>query len=380
MRRPIYLDYNATTPHDPEVIEAMKPYLKEFFGNPSSANYFGTITRNAIDKARLQISLLLNCSPGEIVFTSGGTETNNLAIKGIALANKHRGNHIITSAVEHPAVLEVCRDLEKNGFKITCLPVNNIGIIEINEVEKAVRGNTILITVMHANNETGAIQPITGISAIAGSGNIFLHTDAAQSIGKIPVDVEELGIDLLSVAGHKLYAPKGIGALYIKKGTSLNKVILGAGQEKGIRPGTENILGIVGLGKACEIANRDFLKNHEHLINLRNMMYNGLKENLQENLQLNGDLDQILPNTLNLSFKGITSNEMIAALNDKVVLSAGAACHSGITKISEVLQAMNIPEEWAKGAVRISVGRFTTEQEVGRAIGHIVEAFQKLRK
>lgn len=378
MQRPIYLDYNATTPLDKEVIEAMRPYLEEYFGNPSSANYYGAITKNAIDKARLQVSLLLNCSPDEIVFTSGGTESNNLAIKGIALANKHRGNHIITSSIEHPAVIEVCKDLEKNGFEITYLPVNSFGIVDLNAVEKAIKSSSILISVMHANNETGSIQPISGISARAESGNIFVHTDAAQSLGKIPVDVQELGVDLMSVAGHKLYAPKGIGVLYIKNGVTLKKVIHGAGQEKGIRPGTENILGIVGIGKACEIAKRDFDKNHVHLIKLRNRMYYGLKENLQDNIQLNGDLDQILPNTLNLSFKGINSNELVAALNDTVVLSAGAACHSGITKISDVLLAMKVPEILAKGAIRISLGKFTTEQEIENAIDLIVKTYQRM--
>jgi cysteine desulfurase len=378
MPRPIYLDYNATTPHDPEVIEAMRPYLEEYFGNPSSPSYYGIITKNAINKARLQVALLLNCSQEEIVFTSGGTESNNIAIKGLALINKHRGDHIITSAIEHPAVVEVCKDLENNGFEITILPVSSHGIVDLKELEKAIKGNTILISVMHANNETGALQPIAEISALAKSRGIYVHTDAAQSIGKIPVDVQELGVDLLSVAGHKLYAPKGIGVLYIKKGVVLAKITHGAGQENGQRPGTENILGIVGLGMACEIAKRASEKNGELLKKLRNSLYFGLKDKLGEQIQINGDLDHILPNTLNISFCGIIANDIVEILGDRVVLSAGAACHSGITRTSDVLKAMNIPERWAQGAVRMSVGKYTTEHEIEQAIGYIVEAYRSL--
>lgn len=380
MTKPIYLDYNATTPHDKEVIEAMKPFLEEHFGNPSSANYYGMITRNAVEKARLQLATSLNCSPEEIIFTSGGTEANNYAIKGIATNNTHKGNHIITTIIEHPAVIEVCKYLATIGFEISYLPVNKDGIVSVEDVKKAVKNTTILISVMHANNETGAIQPIKEISHISKSKGIYFHTDAAQSMGKIPVDVEALGIDMLSIAGHKIYAPKGIGALYVKKGILLEKIIHGAGQEKGKRPGTENVLEIVGLGKAFEVASRDLDVNSVKLKKLRNKLYDGLKKKLKENIQINGDIDQILPNTLSLSFKGIIANELIEETNQHVIFSAGAACHSGITKISSVLQAMKVPELWVKGSVRLSIGKLTTENEIKKAVNYIIEAYQKLNK
>ncbi|OFX18376.1 MAG: cysteine desulfurase NifS [Bacteroidetes bacterium GWA2_31_9] len=375
MNKPIYLDYNATTPLNSEVIGAMKPFLEEHFGNPSSTNYYGTITKNAVEKARLQVANLLGCSANEIVFTSGGTESNNYAIKGIALANKHKGNHIIISAIEHPAVIEVCKYLEKLGFSITYLAVNNAGCVNVSDVEKAITNNTILISVMHSNNEVGAIQPIQDIGFIANAKNIFFHTDAAQSLGKVPVNVKLLGVDLLSLAGHKLYAPKGIGALYIKDGVKLEKMIHGAGQENGLRAGTENVLEIVGLGKACEVALRDLDKNIIRLSQLRYKLYQGLKEILKDNILLNSDLKLSLPNTLNISFKGIIANNFIHELNNNVVASAGAACHSDTVKISHVLHAMKIPEIWAKGAVRFSVGVSTSEQEIENSIKHIVNLY-----
>jgi cysteine desulfurase len=276
MKKPIYLDYNATTPIAEEVAEAMKPYLTEFFGNPSSSHYYGYQTKKAIEKARQQIADLINASPDEIIFTSGGTESNNFAIVGSALANKNKGNHIITSKIEHPAVLEVCDYLKSIGYEISYINVDKYGIIDINELQNKITSRTILITVMHANNETGSIQPIEEISKIAKTHNITFHSDAAQSIGKIDVDVKKLGVDLLSIAGHKFYAPKGIGALYIKRGTNIKKILYGANHERNLRPGTENVLEIVGIGKAAEIAKRDLKKNYKHLIELRNLLFSNL--------------------------------------------------------------------------------------------------------
>ena len=358
----------------------MIPYLKEHFGNPASANYYGLITKNAMDKAREQVADFLHCSPEEIIFTSGGTEANNMAIKGFAYAQRNRGNHIITTAIEHPAVLEVCRYLEKSGFKITILPVNSIGMVDPRDVENAITPDTIMISVMHANNETGAIQPIEAISAIARQRNIVVHTDAAQSCGKLAVDVEKLGVGLLSIAGHKLYAPKGIGVLYVKKGVVIDKIAFGAGQEQGKRPGTQNVIGIIGLGKACEIAQRDFENNVAHLKTLRDRLYLELKSQLGDRVCLNGDLERVLPNTLNLSFKGVIASELVAAAGDKVVFSAGAACHSGLSIVSSVLQAMNVPEIWASGAIRFSVGKYTTMHEIETASVSIIDTYNDLKK
>ena len=276
--RPIYLDYNATTPHAPEVIVAMRPYLEEHFGNPSSSHWYGRKAREAVETARAQVAALLNCKPGEILFTSGGTESNNHAIRGSAFARRDHGRHIITSQIEHPAVTRVCEKLKQDGFDITYLPVDAHGLVSIADVEAAIRKDTTLITLMHANNEVGTIQPIEAVTALAKARGIAVHTDAAQSAGKIPVDVEALGVDLLTIAGHKLYAPKGVGALYIRNETPLQKFMDGAGQEGGRRPGTENVLEVVGLGEACEIAHRDLAANREHMRRLRDRLEAGLRE------------------------------------------------------------------------------------------------------
>ncbi len=377
--KPIYLDYNATTPHDPEVISAMRPYLEEHFGNPSSSHIYGRITEEAIENARRQSASLLNCMPEEIVFTSGGTESNNHAIKGVAFASSGRGNHIITSRIEHPAVTEVCRFLETAGFHVTYIPVDSSGMIEPADIKKAITDKTILITIMHANNEVGTIQPIEEISIIARKKGIILHTDAAQSVGKIPAHVEILGVDLLSIAGHKLYAPKGVGALYIRKGVNLSKFMHGAGQERGVRAGTENVLEIVGLGKACEIAARDLDKNMLHIQKMRDILYAGIKEKINDT-RLNGHPVKRLPNTLSLSFKGISANTLISKIQDYVAVSAGAACHSGGEKISSVLEAMEIPFEWARGTVRFSTGKMTTEEDIRKTVAIITDAVESLRK
>jgi cysteine desulfurase len=378
MKKPIYLDYNGTTPLDPEVIAAMRPYLEEEFGNPSSSHWYGIAPKRALAKAREQLAALLNCDPTEVIFTSGGTESNNHAIRGIALANRDKGNHIITCQIEHPAVLEVCGYLEKFGFHITFLPVDEHGVVAASAVEAAITPQTVLITIMHANNEVGTIQPVEEIATLAKACGITVHTDAAQSLGKVPANVNALGVDLLSVAGHKLYAPKGVGALYVRAGTNLEKFMLGAGQEMGRRAGTENMLEIVGLGKACEIALRDLERNMSHMKAMRDMLHEGLKKRLQE-IRLNGDPEKRLPNTLNLSFRGLEANRILEEVGLDVAASAGAACHADSVEISHVLEAMRVPLEWAKGTLRFTTGRMTTETEIIEAIDKIVKGVEACR-
>jgi cysteine desulfurase len=376
--KPIYLDYNGTTPHDPEVIDAMRPFLEQIFGNPSSSHWYGIQTQPAVQHARRQVATLLNCQPEEIVFTGGGTESNNYAIKGIAFSHQAQGNHIITTQIEHPAIIEVCKFLEQRNFEVTYLPVNRTGLVKVSDVEKALTPTTILITVMHANNEVGSIQPIGMISKLAKDRGVIMHTDAAQSVGKIPTDVTTLGVDLLSVAGHKVYAPKGIGALYIRQGIELEKFIHGAGQEDGRRGGTENVLEVVGLGKACEIAHRDLTRNTAHMRKLRNQLHEGLQARLKE-VRLNGDLKHCLPNTLSLSFRGIDANSLLTEIGKDVAASAGAACHSGGVELSHVIRAMDVPLEWARGTLRFSTGRMTTGTDIQNAIDIISDAVMKIQ-
>lgn len=378
MPLPIYLDYNGTTPHDAEVIEAMRPFLEYDFGNPSSSHYYGDKPRQAVTTARRQVAKLLNCSPDEVFFTSGGTESNNHAIQGIAYARKAKGRHIITSAIEHPAVLEVCRHLQNNGFEITIIPVDSQGMVDPAVVAGAVRKDTILITIMHANNEVGTVQPIEEIHGIAMRHGIALHTDAAQSMGKIPTNVQDLGVDLLSIAGHKLYAPKGIGALYVREGLALGKFCHGAGQEMGRRAGTENVMQIVGLGKACEIAGRNPDSDTTRLMALRDRLQQGIIGQVKD-VRLNGHPDSRLPNTASLAFKGLEAGRLLADVSAHVAASPGAACHSDTVAVSHVLKAMQVPVEWAKGTVRFSVGRMTTMEEIDRAIAVVVEAVRRLR-
>jgi cysteine desulfurase len=365
----IYLDYNATTPIAKEVADAMLPYLYDNFGNPSSSHDYGVQAKLAVEFARKQVAELIGARPNEVIFTSGGTEANNHAIRGYCLKNKHKGNHIITSAVEHPAVLEVCQELAKEGFDLTVLPVDESGQVQSEYLKSAIREDTILISIMHANNEVGTIQPIKALSAIARDHQIVFHSDAAQSTGKIPVDVEDLGVDLLSIAGHKLYAPKGVGALFVRNGIELKNLMVGAGHERGIRPGTENVLEIVGLGKACSIAMRDKLEIPHKLLAIRELLHEGLISAFGgENLRLNGHIDQRLPNTLNISINGIEAHEVLNKVNSELAISAGSACHADKVTISGVLKAMNVPDNWARGALRISVGRGTTREEIQNAV------------
>ncbi|MDO9576527.1 MAG: cysteine desulfurase family protein [Candidatus Cloacimonadales bacterium] len=369
LSNPVYLDYNATTPVDPRVVEKMLPYLLEHFGNPSSAHDYGVQTRKAVQKARQQVANLINCEPEEIVFTGSGTESNNHALRGYAFAHRKDGNHIITTAIEHPAILKVCEYLKNQGFEITVLPVDKYGLVDPKDVENALKLTTILISVMHANNEVGTIQPIKEISEIAHQHQVALHCDAAQSVGKIPVDVQDLGIDLLSIAGHKLYAPKGVGALYIRTGIELEKFMLGGGQENERRAGTENILEIVGLGKAAEIAGESIEREMLHNRKMRDLLWEGIRAEFPD-VKLNGHPERCLPNTLNVSFPGLDEFTLLEVFVD-IAASAGAACHSDNISISTVLQAMKVPLEYARGTIRFSTGRFTTEQ-------HILDALKKL--
>ncbi len=376
--RPIYLDYNATTPLAPEVIAAMRPFLEEHFGNPSSAHRYGTATRVAVEKARAQVAARLNARPNEIIFTSGGTESNNYAIRGVALARASQGRHIITSRIEHPAVTEVCRQLEAEGFEVTWVPVDGDGLISLAEIERAIRPDTILITLMHANNEVGTIQPIREAADIARGRGVILHTDAAQSVGKIPTDVNELGVDLLTVAGHKVYGPKGVGALYVREGVLLHPLMRGAGQERGRRPGTENVLEIVGLGEACGVAERHLTENTAHMRACRDELERGICQSIPD-VRVNGHRDQRLPNTSSISLRGLNADELLGAIEPFVAASAGAACHSGQVRVSHVLEAMAVPEEWARGTIRLSTGRNTTTEEVRAATAAIAKAATQLR-
>jgi len=378
MKKPIYLDYNATTPIDPEVATEMIPYIESFYGNPSSSYSVGRSNKEAIEKARAQVAGLINCQPEEIYFTSCATESNNLAIKGIAWANSKKERHIITSEIEHPAVTEVCKYLSSHGFEITYIPVDEYGRVDPKDVENAIRPDTILITIMHANNEVGTIQPIQEIGAIARQNNIVFHTDASQSVGKIETDVDKMGVDLLTIAGHKLYAPKGIGALYIRNGTRVENLMHGGGQEKGKRPGTENVIHTVGLGKACEVAMRDFKENQQNMKASRDRLLNGLVSQLGNQVHVNVNLENCLPNTLSVAFEKVSAHSLASFISGEVLISTGSACHSGETTISSVLQAMNIDFRTAAATVRISTGKHTIKEEIDFAVEVLVNAVKKL--
>jgi cysteine sulfinate desulfinase/cysteine desulfurase-like protein len=327
------------------------------------------------------VASLLGCQPEEVIFTSGGSESNNYAIKGIAFSQKERGNHIVTSMIEHPAVSEVCEYLKKWDFEISYIPVDKQGVIDLSALEAAINPATILITVMHANNEVGTIQPIKEIARIAKKKGVIFHSDGAQSVGKIPTSVKDLGVDLYSVAGHKLYAPKGVGALFIRQGIKLEKQIHGANHERNLRAGTENILEISGLGKACKLAKRDLDKNYRHMKEMRDRLSKGLKRNLADivDLKENGHPEDRLPNTASISFANIEANTLIAEIEDRVAVSAGAACHSDQVDVSSTLEAMGIPLEYAMGTVRFSTGKLTTTKEIDTVISAVMETVTKLK-
>jgi len=381
MSNPIYLDYNATTPIAPEAKKVMLPYLESEFGNPSSSHPYGLRGKQAVENARNQIARLLNCHPNEIVFTSSGTESNNHAIRGIVSKHHERGGHIITCAVEHPAVIEVCKWLVEQGCELTVLPVDGYGMVNPDDLKNAFRQETILVSIMQANNEVGTVQPIHELVEITHEHGAFFHTDAAQAVGKLKVDVKKLGIDLLSVAGHKLYAPKGVGALYIRDGVEVTNLLFGAGHENGRRPGTENVLEIAGLGAACQYADREYETTYTHLEMMRDRLHLGLEEILgSECLRLNGHPTQRLPNTLSLCFKKVPGNILLDEINEKVAASAGSACHADQISVSSVLAAMQVPIDWAMGTIRFSVGRFTTTDEIDQAIQIITSAVFKHQK
>ena len=357
----IYLDYNASTPIDPAVAAAMRPLLEEHFGNPSSGHWAATSAKATLEGARRQVAALLGSGPDEIIFTSGGSEANNLAIKGLAWALQGKGDHIITSSVEHPAILGPCRFLQQLGFEVTVVPVDRFGRIDPGDVKRAISPRTILISIMHANNEVGTIQPIVEVSGIARQRGIVLHTDAAQSIGKIATDVDALGVDLLSIAGHKIYAPKGVGALYVRRGTLLEPLIHGAGHEGGRRAGTESVLLAAGLGRACELVAD--LAPMAGIRALRDRFWQRLQATFGGRVVLNGHPDYRLPNTLNVSFVGQSGAEVLGRL-DGVAASTGSACHTGNIELSPVLTAMATPPEVGMGAIRFSLGRGTTREEI----------------
>jgi len=376
----IYLDHNSTTPLHPEVLEAILPYYKEAFGNPSTIYSFGQETRKATDEAREKVANLIGASPEEIIFTSGGTEADNVALKGVAAALEKKGKHIVTSSIEHHAVLSTLKYLEKRGYKVSFLPVDEYGWLNPREVEEAITSQTVLISVMHANNEVGTIEPISEIGEIARKTGIYLHTDAIQTIGKIKVNVDDLKVDLLSLSAHKFYGPKGAGALYVRKGTRIHPLLHGGYQERRRRAGTENVAGIVGLGKAAEIASKEMEQQSRRESNLRDRLEKMIKENINH-CRLNGHPTRRLPNTLNVSFEFIEGESLILNLDLKgIAVSTGSACTSGSLEPSHVLMAMGVAPEIAQGSIRFSLGRDTQKEDIDYTVENLVEIVTRLRE
>jgi cysteine desulfurase len=366
----IYLDYNATTPIDKEVYHAMLPYLESEFGNPSNSYELGQLAKCAVENARKQVSELLGAKSSEILFTSCGSESNNAVIKGVAYTYRNKGKHIITSCIEHPSIMEPLSFLKKNGYKITYLPVNREGSVNPQDLRNAICEETILVSIMHSNNEVGTLQPISELGKICREQGVLFHTDASQSIGKVVIDISRLPVDFLTLAGHKLYAPKGIGALFIREGVVIESFLHGAGQENGKRAGTENVPYIVALGEAAVQAKKHLDQND--LMPIRDYFYEKLLEAFGSNIHLNGDEVHRLPNTLNISFVGKNGAQILAALPE-LCASTGSACHSGSKTISPVLAAMGVKEEIALGAIRFSVGRYTTKQEIDTVVNMLKE-------
>jgi len=376
----IYLDHNSTTPLHPEVLEAILPYYKEAFGNPSTIHSFGQETRRATDEAREKVANLIGASPEEIIFTSGGTEADNVALKGVAAALEKKGKHIVTSSIEHHAVLSTLKYLEKRGYKVSFLPVDEHGWLDPKKVKEAITSQTVLISVMHGNNEVGTIEPISEIGEIAQKAGIYLHTDAIQTIGKIKVNVDDLKVDLLSLSAHKFYGPKGAGALYVRKGTRIHPLLHGGYQERRRRAGTENVAGIVGLGKAAEIASKEMVQQSRRESNLRDRLEKMIKENINH-CRLNGHPTRRLPNTLNVSFEFIEGESLILYLDLKgIAASTGSACTSGSLEPSHVLMAMGVPPEIAQGSIRFSLGRDTGKEDIDYTVEKLVEIVARLRE
>jgi len=372
--QPIYLDYNATTPVDPAVAAAMQPYIVQHYGNPSSTHVYGQTTKEAVERARAQVAALLGCPAADVIFTSGGSESNNTVLKGVVWTYRHKGTHIITSAIEHPATINPCRFLEQQGVQVTYLPVDYTGMVDPEDVRKAITPQTVLISIMHANNEVGTLQPIADISRIAHAHGVLMHTDAAQSIGKIPTLVDDLGVDFLSIAGHKVYAPKGIGALYMRAGCALEPLIHGAGHESGRRAGTENVVLAVGLGQACAIAQADLPRYQREVRQLRDLLWQELEKRFGDRVVLNGHPEQRLPNTLHVNFRGVIGAELLDRM-PTLAASTGSACHAGEIALSSVLEAMHITPELGMGAVRFSLGRYTSRHDIDQVVALLEHAF-----
>ncbi len=380
MQKTIYFDHAATTPTDPEVVEAMKPFFTEKFGNPSTLYGVGREAKAAIEEAREKVAALIKADPSEIFFTSGGTESDNHALIGVAYANEKKGNHVITSSVEHHAVLEAAEFLKNRGFEVTVLPVDEYGLVDPEEVKKAITDKTALVSIMHANNEVGTIEPIAQIGKIAREAGVYFHTDAVQTVGHIPIDVNEMNIDLLSMSGHKFYGPKGVGAIYIRKGTRISPFMHGGGQERGKRAGTHNVPGIVGLGKAAEIAGSKMEEEASHLKRLRDKLIKGILDRV-EDVRLNGHPELRLPNNVNVCVEGAEGEAMLLSLDmEGICVSSGSACTSGTLNPSHVLLAMGIPPEIAHGSLRLTLGRSTTEEEVDRFLEVLPPIVERLRK
>ncbi len=374
----IYLDYNATTPVDREVAAVMLPFMEEKWGNPGSSHQMGREARAAVEMARGQVAGLLKCSTKEVVFTSGGTESNNAVLKGVAHALRKKGRHIITSGIEHPSILQPAIFLMENGWEVTFLPVDSYGMVDPDDVRRALRKDTVLVSIMHANNETGTIQPVAEIGAMTREYGIYFHSDAAQSVGKVETYVEDMGVDFLTVAGHKVYAPKGIGALYIREGAALEPLLHGAGQEGGRRGGTENVILAAALGAACEIAGRRLHDDADRQMRLRDQLFEGIVSEIPDAV-LNGHKDKKLSNTLNIAFPGLVGGEILAGIPG-LCASTGAACHDRSVTLSHVLAAMGVPKEVGMGAIRLTVGRYTTEEEIHQAASWIVAAVKKTKR
>ena len=375
----VYLDHSATTRTDEDVARLMVEYMTDLYGNPSSVHSFGRVTRKAVEEAREKTARAIGAEPNEIIFTSGGTEADNLAIRGVAYANKKRGNHIITTSIEHHAVLDTCKSLEREGFQVTYVPVDEEGLIKLEELKKAITDQTILISVMHANNEIGTIQPIREIGALAKEKGIYFHSDTVQSLGKIPVNVNDLNIDLLAVSAHKFYGPKGIGCMYMRKGVRLLPIIFGGAQERKRRPGTENVPGIVGFGMAVEKAISLLNEQIPYQTRLRDRLISGIKEKI-DYVQLNGHPTQRLPNNVNLSFRFIEGESLLLSLDMKgIAASSGSACTSGSLDPSHVLLAIGLPHEIAHGSLRMTLGKDNTEEQIDYVIEVLPEIVDRLR-
>ena len=376
----IYLDNAATTKMNDKVFEEMIPYLKDNYGNPSSAYKIGRDNKEIIENARKEVAEILNASPSEIYFTSGGSEADNMALKGIALGNVDKGKHIITSKIEHPAVLDTCKELEREGFEISYIGVNENGIVDLTELENKIRKDTILISIMLANNEIGTIQPIKKISKIAKKNNILFHTDSVQAVGNIKIDVQDMNIDALSLSAHKFYGPKGIGVLYLRDGIKFRKYLNGGHQERNRRAGTENVAGIVGLSKAMSLSYENLEENNKRIIELRNYFINEIKKNIKK-IKINGDLENRLPGNINVSFEFVEADNILHELDKRgIYISTGSACTTGSIESSHVLRAIGLSDGMAHATIRISIGKYNTKDEIDYAIKCIVEIVNNLRK